>query len=210
MLKFTDALNLRFATPGLLSKMDFWRVEKIRACFMTNVTENSWGLQREHNLLPLKRPEWKRKLLIFNFSFISPLPYTGHGAHRAGNRSSLPFCFWSAEKRILKHLPPIPPKRSCTYCSCRVGLDLAWDSHDAVFITALFNDLMFCLQASANRKRVENIAKKKLDSLIKESKIRDCEDPNNFTVSTLLSTGKAGLKSDSKKVNLCLIVLVFH
>ncbi|NXY32813.1 PLCH2 phosphodiesterase, partial [Pomatorhinus ruficollis] len=53
--------------------------------------------------------------------------------------------------------------------------------------------------ASANRKRVENIAKKKLDSLIKESKIRDCEDPNNFTVSTLPSTGKAGLKSDSKK-----------
>ncbi|NXM79425.1 PLCH2 phosphodiesterase, partial [Oenanthe oenanthe] len=53
--------------------------------------------------------------------------------------------------------------------------------------------------ASANRKRVENIAKKKLDSLIKESKIRDCEDPNNFTVSTLPSSGKAGLKSESKK-----------
>ncbi|NWR29651.1 PLCH2 phosphodiesterase, partial [Tachuris rubrigastra] len=53
--------------------------------------------------------------------------------------------------------------------------------------------------ASANRKRVENIAKKKLDSLIKESKIRDCEDPNNFTVSTLPSAGKAGLKSESKK-----------
>ncbi|NWV77407.1 PLCH2 phosphodiesterase, partial [Dasyornis broadbenti] len=56
--------------------------------------------------------------------------------------------------------------------------------------------------ASANRKRVENIAKKKLDSLIKESKIRDCEDPNNFTVSTLTSSGKAGLKSDSKKSKL--------
>ncbi|KAM6236704.1 1-phosphatidylinositol 4,5-bisphosphate phosphodiesterase eta-2 isoform 2-T2 [Spheniscus humboldti] len=53
--------------------------------------------------------------------------------------------------------------------------------------------------ASTNRKRVENIAKKKLDSLIKESKIRDCEDPNNFTVTTLPSSGKAGLKSDSKK-----------
>ncbi|NXI10502.1 PLCH2 phosphodiesterase, partial [Irena cyanogastra] len=56
--------------------------------------------------------------------------------------------------------------------------------------------------ASANRKRVENIAKKKLDSLIKESKIRDCEDPNNFTVSTLPSSGKPGLKSDSKKSKL--------
>ncbi|KAM6045654.1 1-phosphatidylinositol 4,5-bisphosphate phosphodiesterase eta-2 isoform 6-T6 [Theristicus caerulescens] len=53
--------------------------------------------------------------------------------------------------------------------------------------------------ASTNRKRVENIAKKKLDSLIKESKIRDCEDPNNFTVTTLPSSGKAGLKSHSKK-----------
>ncbi|KFV53266.1 1-phosphatidylinositol 4,5-bisphosphate phosphodiesterase eta-2, partial [Gavia stellata] len=53
--------------------------------------------------------------------------------------------------------------------------------------------------ASTNRKRVENIAKKKLDSLIKESKIRDCEDPNNFTVTTLPSSGKAGLKLDSKK-----------
>ncbi|KAM6371819.1 1-phosphatidylinositol 4,5-bisphosphate phosphodiesterase eta-2 isoform 2-T2 [Pluvialis apricaria] len=56
--------------------------------------------------------------------------------------------------------------------------------------------------ASTNRKRVENIAKKKLDSLIKESKIRDCEDPNNFTVTTLPSSGKAGLKSDSKKSKL--------
>lgn len=50
---------------------------------------------------------------------------------------------------------------------------------------------------------MENIAKKKLDSLIKESKIRDCEDPNNFTVATLPSSGKAaGLKADSKKVNM--------
>lgn len=48
---------------------------------------------------------------------------------------------------------------------------------------------------------MENIAKKKLDSLIKESKIRDCEDPNNFTVATLPSSGKTGQKSDSKKVN---------
>ncbi|NXU74250.1 PLCH2 phosphodiesterase, partial [Oreotrochilus melanogaster] len=56
--------------------------------------------------------------------------------------------------------------------------------------------------ASTNRRRVENIAKKKLDSLIKESKIRDCEDPNNFTVTTLPSSGKAGLKPDSKKSKL--------
>nr|XP_032619647.1 1-phosphatidylinositol 4,5-bisphosphate phosphodiesterase eta-2 isoform X1 [Chelonoidis abingdonii] len=53
--------------------------------------------------------------------------------------------------------------------------------------------------ASTNRKRVENIAKKKLDSLIKESKIRDCEDPNNFTVATLPPSGKLSQKLDIKK-----------
>nr|XP_056721298.1 1-phosphatidylinositol 4,5-bisphosphate phosphodiesterase eta-2 isoform X3 [Euleptes europaea] len=53
--------------------------------------------------------------------------------------------------------------------------------------------------ASSNRKRVENIAKKKLDSLIKESKIRDCEDPNNFAVTTLPPSGKPGPKHDLKK-----------
>uniref|UniRef100_A0A8C2M5I3 Phosphoinositide phospholipase C n=1 Tax=Cricetulus griseus TaxID=10029 RepID=A0A8C2M5I3_CRIGR len=53
--------------------------------------------------------------------------------------------------------------------------------------------------ASTNRKRVENIAKKKLDSLIKESKIRDCEDPNDFTVSTLSPSGKLAHKAEAKK-----------
>ncbi|XP_044301355.1 1-phosphatidylinositol 4,5-bisphosphate phosphodiesterase eta-2 [Varanus komodoensis] len=53
--------------------------------------------------------------------------------------------------------------------------------------------------ASSNRKRVENMAKKKLDSLIKESKIRDCEDPNNFTVTTMPPTGKLGNKHELKK-----------
>uniref|UniRef100_A0A8D2JGD7 Phosphoinositide phospholipase C n=1 Tax=Varanus komodoensis TaxID=61221 RepID=A0A8D2JGD7_VARKO len=41
---------------------------------------------------------------------------------------------------------------------------------------------------------------KKLDSLIKESKIRDCEDPNNFTVTTMPPTGKLGNKHELKKV----------
>ncbi|XP_035163323.3 1-phosphatidylinositol 4,5-bisphosphate phosphodiesterase eta-2 isoform X12 [Callithrix jacchus] len=53
--------------------------------------------------------------------------------------------------------------------------------------------------ASTNRKRVENIAKRKLDSLIKESKIRDCEDPNDFSVSTLSPSGKLGRKVQAKK-----------
>lgn len=55
-------------------------------------------------------------------------------------------------------------------------------------------------QVATNRKRVENIAKKKLDSLMKESKIRDCEDPNDFTVSTLPPSGKLGHKAEGKKV----------
>ncbi|XP_047290980.1 1-phosphatidylinositol 4,5-bisphosphate phosphodiesterase eta-2 isoform X2 [Homo sapiens] len=53
--------------------------------------------------------------------------------------------------------------------------------------------------ASTNRKRVENTAKRKLDSLIKESKIRDCEDPNNFSVSTLSPSGKLGRKSKAEE-----------
>ncbi|XP_015684016.1 1-phosphatidylinositol 4,5-bisphosphate phosphodiesterase eta-2-like, partial [Protobothrops mucrosquamatus] len=54
--------------------------------------------------------------------------------------------------------------------------------------------------ASSNRKRVENFAKKKLDSLIKESQIRDCEDQNNFAVTTLSTSGKLENKQDLKKI----------
>ncbi|XP_061113196.1 1-phosphatidylinositol 4,5-bisphosphate phosphodiesterase eta-2a isoform X2 [Conger conger] len=43
---------------------------------------------------------------------------------------------------------------------------------------------------SMNRKQVENVAKKKLDSLMKESKIRDREDPDNFTITALPPSGK--------------------
>ncbi|XP_064350228.1 1-phosphatidylinositol 4,5-bisphosphate phosphodiesterase eta-2 [Camelus dromedarius] len=52
---------------------------------------------------------------------------------------------------------------------------------------------------STNRKRVENIAKRKLDSLLKESKIRDCEDLSDFTVSTLPQPGKLGHRAEAKK-----------
>ncbi|XP_063091407.1 1-phosphatidylinositol 4,5-bisphosphate phosphodiesterase eta-2 [Cavia porcellus] len=53
--------------------------------------------------------------------------------------------------------------------------------------------------ASTNRKRVENMAKKKLDSLIKESKARDCEDPDDFTISTMSPTGRPGHRADANK-----------
>jgi len=41
-----------------------------------------------------------------------------------------------------------------------------------------------------NRKQAENVAKKKLDNLMKESKIRDREDPDSFTMAALPPTGK--------------------
>ncbi|KAK1159579.1 1-phosphatidylinositol 4,5-bisphosphate phosphodiesterase eta-2-like isoform X2 [Acipenser oxyrinchus oxyrinchus] len=52
---------------------------------------------------------------------------------------------------------------------------------------------------SVNRKQVENVSKKKLDSLMKESKIRDCEDPDSFVIATLPSSGKPTEKAGLKK-----------
>ncbi|KAL3063607.1 hypothetical protein OYC64_000024 [Pagothenia borchgrevinki] len=51
---------------------------------------------------------------------------------------------------------------------------------------------------TANRKQVENLAKKKLDNLMKESKIRDREDPDSFTIAALPPTGKPTDKTGSK------------
>ncbi|XP_031166955.2 1-phosphatidylinositol 4,5-bisphosphate phosphodiesterase eta-2a isoform X1 [Sander lucioperca] len=53
-------------------------------------------------------------------------------------------------------------------------------------------------KTSANRKQVENMAKKKLDNLMKESKIRDREDPDSFTIAALPPAGKPTDKSGSK------------
>uniref|UniRef100_A0A8C6NPU6 Phosphoinositide phospholipase C n=1 Tax=Nothobranchius furzeri TaxID=105023 RepID=A0A8C6NPU6_NOTFU len=52
---------------------------------------------------------------------------------------------------------------------------------------------------SANRKQVENLAKRKLDSLMKESKIRDREDPDSFTIAALPPSGKSTDKTDGSK-----------
>ncbi|XP_074537026.1 1-phosphatidylinositol 4,5-bisphosphate phosphodiesterase eta-2a [Halichoeres trimaculatus] len=51
---------------------------------------------------------------------------------------------------------------------------------------------------SANRKQVENMAKKKLDNLMKESKIRDREDPDSFTIAAIPPGGKVTEKTSSK------------
>lgn len=42
------------------------------------------------------------------------------------------------------------------------------------------------------------MAKKKLDSLLKESKIRDREDPDSFTITALPPAGKATQKNSFK------------
>ncbi|EPQ10799.1 1-phosphatidylinositol-4,5-bisphosphate phosphodiesterase eta-2 [Myotis brandtii] len=55
------------------------------------------------------------------------------------------------------------------------------------------------VKASTNRKRVEHMAKRKLDSLIKESRIRDCEDLNDFAVSALPLPGRPGHRAARKK-----------
>ncbi|XP_026867081.2 1-phosphatidylinositol 4,5-bisphosphate phosphodiesterase eta-2a isoform X3 [Electrophorus electricus] len=51
---------------------------------------------------------------------------------------------------------------------------------------------------SMNRKHVENVAKKKLDSLMKESQIRDREDPDSFTLAALPPSGKPSEKAAGK------------
>ncbi|XP_056278301.1 1-phosphatidylinositol 4,5-bisphosphate phosphodiesterase eta-2a isoform X1 [Pseudoliparis swirei] len=51
---------------------------------------------------------------------------------------------------------------------------------------------------SANRKQVENMAKKKLDNLLKESQIRDREDPDSFTIAALPPAGKPADQSGSQ------------
>ncbi|XP_019120589.2 1-phosphatidylinositol 4,5-bisphosphate phosphodiesterase eta-2a isoform X2 [Larimichthys crocea] len=53
-------------------------------------------------------------------------------------------------------------------------------------------------KTTANRKQVENMAKKKLDNLMKESKIRDREDPDSFTIAALPPAGKPTDKTSSK------------
>lgn len=56
-------------------------------------------------------------------------------------------------------------------------------------------------QASSHRKRVEHIAKRKLESLIKESKMRDCEEPSDFSAPTLPPRGRPGGKAEGKTVS---------
>ncbi|XP_078095864.1 1-phosphatidylinositol 4,5-bisphosphate phosphodiesterase eta-2-like [Mustelus asterias] len=66
-------------------------------------------------------------------------------------------------------------------------------------VTLTESQAVMTIRAMANRKHVESIAKKKLDSLLKESKIRDREDPDSFSVNAIPQGGKICQKSDSKK-----------
>lgn len=105
---------------------------------------------------------------------------------------------------IENHCSVIQQKKMAQYLTDILGdkLDLSSvSSEDATMLPSpqvLKGKIL--VKASTNRKRVENIAKRKLDSLMKESKIRDCEDPSDFTVSTLPPPGKLGPKAEAKKV----------
>uniref|UniRef100_A0A8K9X752 Phosphoinositide phospholipase C n=1 Tax=Oncorhynchus mykiss TaxID=8022 RepID=A0A8K9X752_ONCMY len=63
---------------------------------------------------------------------------------------------------------------------------------------------------SMTRKQVENVAKKKLDNLMKESKIRDQEDPDSFTLAAQPRSGKTTDKSPSKVTPAALCVPLAH
>lgn len=65
-------------------------------------------------------------------------------------------------------------------------------------LSSLSLSLSLHVQTSMNRKQAENVAKKKLDNLMKESKIRDREDPDSFTITSLPPSAKPHEKSTVK------------
>lgn len=70
-------------------------------------------------------------------------------------------------------------------CYCNANFKASHEVHSNSVIS-----VSTPLQTSMNRKQAENVAKKKLDNLMKESKIRDREDPDSFTMAALPPTGK--------------------
>uniref|UniRef100_A0A8C5FQX7 Phosphoinositide phospholipase C n=1 Tax=Gadus morhua TaxID=8049 RepID=A0A8C5FQX7_GADMO len=61
-----------------------------------------------------------------------------------------------------------------------------------------------------NGDQVESLAKKKLDSLMKESQIRDREDPDSFTIAGLPPTGKPTTDQGSPKVGHVICACTAH
>lgn len=58
--------------------------------------------------------------------------------------------------------------------------------------------------------QVESFIRKKLESLLKESQIRDKEDPDSFTVRALLKATHEGLNAHLKQVSDSLLYLSFN
>lgn len=56
---------------------------------------------------------------------------------------------------------------------------------------------------------MESFIRKKLESLLKESQIRDKEDPDSFTVRALLKATHEGLNAHLKQVHNSLLYLSF-
>lgn len=57
---------------------------------------------------------------------------------------------------------------------------------------------------------MESFIRKKLESLLKESQIRDKEDPDSFTVRALLKATHEGLNAHLKQVYISLLYLSFN
>ncbi|KAI4823921.1 hypothetical protein KUCAC02_012475 [Chaenocephalus aceratus] len=82
------------------------------------------------------------------------------------------------------------------HCPHEADLSIAILSHVDTHSSPISVELLH--HTTANRKQVENLAKKKLDNLMKESKIRDREDPDSFTIAALPPAGKSTDKTGSK------------
>ncbi|KAB0399467.1 hypothetical protein E2I00_015777 [Balaenoptera physalus] len=115
-----------------------------------------------------------------------------------------PFCTtYPVILSLENHCSVVQQKKMAQYLTDILGDKLDLSSVSSEDATMLPSPQMLkgkiLVKASTNLKRVENIAKRKLDSLLKESKTRDCEDPSDFTASTLPPPGKRGHKAEAKR-----------
>lgn len=82
---------------------------------------------------------------------------------------------------------------------------LSWTKgifYTSLFLRGLFILLDFFFQSNGTTEhQVESFIRKKLESLLRESQIRDKEDPDSFTVRALLKATHEGLNTHLKQVD---------
>lgn len=72
----------------------------------------------------------------------------------------------------------------------------------SLFLRGLFILCDFVFQSNGTTEhQVESFIRKKLESLLRESQIRDKEDPDSFTVRALLKATHEGLNAHLKQVD---------